>query len=303
MRVLVSDGIEKIGSDMLKAAGFEVVEQKMTPEELLANIEQFDAIMVRSATKVTKEVIEKGVNLKAIARGGVGLDNIDCVFAKEKGIPVLNTPGASSISVAELAIAHMFGVSRFIGISNVEMRQGKWPKKEYSHGMELTGKTLGLIGFGNIGREVAKRALGLGMSVVAFDPFVTTTDMDVTLTTKEGVLAQADFISLHIPFIKAEGASITAKEFAQMKDGVVLINCARGGVVCEKDLLDALNSNKVRYAGIDVFENEPATEAQAALINHPRVSVTPHIGASTDEAQLRVGAEIAQKVIDTLNKK
>ncbi len=303
MKVLVSDGIEKIGSDMLKAAGFEVVEQKMTPEELLANIEQFDAIMVRSATKVTKEVIEKGVNLKAIARGGVGLDNIDCVFAKEKGIPVLNTPGASSISVAELAIAHMFGVSRFIGISNVEMRQGKWPKKEYSHGMELTGKTLGLIGFGNIGREVAKRALGLGMSVVAFDPFVTTTDMDVTLTTKEGVLAQADFISLHIPFIKAEGASITAKEFAQMKDGVVLINCARGGVVCEKDLLDALNSNKVRYAGIDVFENEPATEAQAALINHPRVSVTPHIGASTDEAQLRVGAEIAQKVIDTLNKK
>ena len=303
MKVLVSDGIEKIGSDMLKAAGFEVVEQKMTPEELLANIEQFDAIMVRSATKVTKEVIEKGVNLKAIARGGVGLDNIDCVFAKEKGIPVLNTPGASSISVAELAIAHMFGVSRFIGLSNVEMRQGKWPKKDYSHGMELTGKTLGLIGFGNIGREVAKRALGLGMSVVAFDPFVTTTDMDVTLTTKEGVLAQADFISLHIPFIKAEGASITAKEFAQMKDGVVLINCARGGVVCEKDLLDALNSNKVRYAGIDVFENEPATEAQAALINHPRVSVTPHIGASTDEAQLRVGAEIAQKVIDTLNKK
>lgn len=302
MKVLVSDGIEKIGSDMLKAAGFDVVEQKMTPEELLANIEQFDAIMVRSATKVTKEVIEKGVNLKAIARGGVGLDNIDCVFAKEKGIPVLNTPGASSISVAELAIAHMFGVSRFIGISNVEMRQGKWPKKEYSHGMELTGKTLGLIGFGNIGREVAKRALGLGMSVVAFDPFVTTTDMDVTLTTKEGVLAQADFISLHIPFIKAEGASITAKEFAQMKDGVVLINCARGGVVCEKDLLDALNSNKVRYAGVDVFENEPATEAQTALINHPRVSVTPHIGASTDEAQLRVGAEIAQKVIDTLNK-
>ncbi len=302
MKVLISDGIEKIGSDMLKAAGFEVVEQKMTPEELLAQIENFDAIMVRSATKVTKEVIEKGVNLKAIARGGVGLDNIDCVFAKEKGIPVLNTPGASSISVAELAIAHMFGVSRFIGISNVEMRQGKWPKKEYSHGMELTGKTLGLLGFGNIGREVAKRALGLGMSVVAFDPFVTTTDMDVTLTTKEGVLAQADYISLHIPFIKAEGAAVTAKEFAQMKDGVVLINCARGGVVCENDLLESLNNGKVRYAGIDVFENEPATEAQAALINHPRVSVTPHIGASTDEAQERVGVEIAQKVIDTLNK-
>jgi D-3-phosphoglycerate dehydrogenase len=300
MKVLVSDGIEKIGADILRNAGCEVVETKLTPDELLNEIEKYNAIIVRSATKVTKEVIDRGVNLKCIARGGVGLDNIDTAYAKEKGIPVLNTPGASSISVAELAISHMFAVSRFINISNVEMRQGKWPKKEYAKGIELTGKTLGLIGFGNIGREVAKRALGLGMSVCAFDPFVTTTDMNVTLCTKEDVLKNADFISLHIPFIKSEGASITAKEFAQMKDGVILINCARGGVVCEADLLSALNSGKVKYAGIDVFENEPATEAQKALIEHPRVSVTPHIGASTVEAQDRVGEEIANKVVAAL---
>lgn len=302
MKVLVSDGIEKAGSDMLKAAGFEVVEQKYSAEELLNVIPDFDAIMVRSATKVPKEVIDKGVKLKAIARGGVGLDNIDCAYAKEKGIPVLNTPGASAISVAELALSHMFCLSRFLNISKMEMMSGKWPKKEYAKGMELTGKTLGLIGFGNIGRQVAKRCLGLGMKVVAYDPFVTTTDMDVTLCTKDEVLAQADYISLHIPFIKSEGASITAAEFAKMKDGVVIVNCARGGVICEKDLLAALESNKVRYAGIDVYETEPAGEAQMALINHPRVSCTPHIGAATEEAQLRVGVEIAQRVIDTLNK-
>lgn len=302
MKILVADGIEKVGLDILVNAGFEVVVEKYSPEELLEKIVDFSAIMVRSATKVTKEVIDRGVNLKCIARGGVGLDNIDTAYAKEKGIPVLNTPGASSISVAELAIAHMFAVSRFLNLSNTEMRQGKWPKKEYAKGIELTGKTLGLIGFGNIGREVAKRALGLSMSVIAHDPFITETDMNVKLTTKEEVLKNADFISLHIPFIKSEGASIAAKEFEMMKDGVILINCARGGVVCEKSLLAALNSGKVKYAGIDVFENEPATEAQKELIDHPRVSVTPHIGASTVEAQDRVGEEIATKVVDVLKK-
>ena len=302
MKVLVSDGIEKVGSDLLKSAGFEVVEQKMSPEELLNNIENFDAIMVRSATKVTKEVIDKGKKLKAIARGGVGLDNIDTAYAKEKGIPVLNTPGASSISVAELAIAHMFAVSRFLNRSNVEMRQGKWPKKDYSHGRELTGKTLGLLGFGNIGREVAKRALGLGMKVVAFDPFVNSTDMDVKLASKDEVLAQADYLSLHMPLIKSEGPSLGEKEFAKVKKGVVVINCARGGVVSEAALLKALNDGTVDYAGIDVYETEPPTEAQKELINHPKVSVTPHIGASTDEAQERIGQEIAQKVIDALKK-
>ncbi len=299
MKVLISDGIEEIGAKILTEAGLEVVNKKVTPEELLQTINEYDAIIVRSATKVTREVIDAG-NLKAIARGGVGLDNIDVAYAKEKGIPVLNTPGASSISVAELAIAHMFSVARFINVSNIEMRNGKWPKKDYAHGFELTGKTLGLIGFGNIGKEVAKRALGLGMTVVASDPFVTTTDMDVKLVSKDELLAMADVISLHIPFIKAEGPTIKKAEFDKMKDGVVLINCARGGVVVEKDLLEALNSGKVKAAGIDVFENEPFTEAQHELINHPKVSVTPHIGASTDEAQERVGQEIAEKVVAVL---
>ncbi len=300
MKILVTDGIEKIGADMLRAAGFEVVETKLTPEELLNEIEKYDAIIVRSATKVTKEVIEAGKNLKAIARGGVGLDNIDVEYAKSKGIPVLNTPGASSISVAELAIAHMFAVSRFLNQSNIEMRQGKWPKKEYSKGIELTGKTLGLLGFGNIGKEVAKRAIGLGMKVIAHDPFVTETNLDVKLVSKEEVITQSDFISLHMPLIKGEGPAIGEKEISMMKDGVIIINCARGGVVSEKALLDGLQSGKVAAAGIDVFENEPPTEAQTALINHPRVSVTPHIGASTVEAQNLVGEEIAQKVIDVL---
>jgi len=302
MKILVADGISAQGADIMKAAGLEVVIQKYSPEELVQNIVNYDAILVRSATKVTKEVIDAGKNLKAIARGGVGLDNIDVAYAKEKGIPVLNTPGASSISVAELAIAHMFAVSRFLNLSNTEMRQGKWPKKEYAKGMELTGKTLGLIGIGNIGKEVAKRALGLSMKVIAHDPWVKETGMDVQLVSKDEVLKNSDFISLHIPFIKAEGPSITANEFAKMKDGVVLINCARGGVVKETDLLNALNSGKVKYAGIDVFENEPPTEAQTALINHPHVSVTPHIGAQTDEAQDRVGTEIAEKLVATLLK-
>mgnify|MGYP001197197613 CR=1 FL=1 len=302
MKVLVADGIEKIGSDLMKNSGLEVIEQKMTPEELLANIAQFDAIMVRSATKVTKEVIDAGVNLKCIARGGVGLDNIDVQYAKSKGIQVLNTPGASSISVAELAIAHMFGVNRFIYKSTTMMQAGKWPKKDFSHGRELTGKTLGILGFGNIGKEVAKRALGLQMNVIASDPYVLNTDLPVKLVSKEELLQNSDIITLHIPFIKAEGATIAEKEFAMMKDGVILINCARGGVVCEKSLLNALNSGKVSSAGIDVFANEPTTEAQAELIAHPNVSVTPHIGASTDEAQERVGEEIAQKIVDVLKK-
>ncbi len=299
MKVLVSDGIEKIGSELLKQAGLEVVEQKLTPEELLVEISKYDAIIVRSATKVTREVIDAS-NLKAIARGGVGLDNIDVEYAKSKGIPVLNTPGASSISVAELAIAHMFAVSRFINLSNTEMRQGKWPKKEYSKGIELTGKTLGLLGFGNIGKETAKRALGLGMKVIAFDPFIKETDMNVSLVDKDTVVKESDFISLHMPLIKSEGPAITEKEISMMKDGVIIINCARGGVVSEKALLDGLKSGKVAAAGIDVFENEPFTAAQEELINHPHVSVTPHIGASTNEAQDRVGEEIAQKVIAAL---
>ncbi len=300
MKILVADGLSKQGVEILLNAGHEVVDQKLSSEELLEKIKDFEAIIVRSATKVTKEVIDNGTNLKCIARGGVGLDNIDVAHAKEKGIPVLNTPGASSISVAELAIAHMFAVARFLNLSNTAMRQGQWPKKEYAKGFELTGKTLGLFGLGNIGKETAKRALGLGMNVIAFDPYVTSTDLNVELTTKDEVLAKSDFISMHMPLIKAEGPAITAVEFAKMKNGVVIVNCARGGVIIEKDLLDALNSGKVKAAGIDVFENEPCTEAQTSLINHPNVSVTPHIGAQTVEAQDRVGIEIAEKVVEAL---
>ncbi len=300
MKILITDGISPEGTKILQAGGHEVTDIKLTPEELLAQIPNYDCIIVRSASKVTKDVIEAGVNLKAIARGGVGLDNIDVATAKAKGIPVLNTPGASSISVAELAIAHMFAVSRFLHLSNTEMRAGKWPKKEYSKGIELTGKTLGLLGLGNIGKEVAKRALGLGMKVIAHDPFVTSTDLDVKLTTKDDVIANADFLSLHIPLNKAEGATIKAADFDGMKKGVILINCARGGVVDEKALLDALKSGKVRYAGIDVFASEPPTDDQKELIAHPNVSVTPHIGASTVEAQDRVGIEIAERVVAAL---
>lgn len=300
MKVLVSDGIEASAEEMMRKAGLDVTNIKLTPEELLAQINQYDAIMVRSATKVTKEVIDAGVNLKCIARGGVGLDNIDVKYAKEKGIPVLNTPGASSISVAELAIGHMFAVSRFLNLSNTEMREGKWPKKEYAKGIELTGKTLGLLGLGNIGKETAKRAIGLGMNVIAYDPFVNTTNLNVKLVSKDDVLANSDFISLHMPLNKEEGPTLTAKEFAKVKKGVIIINCARGGVVSEKDLLNALNEGIVKYAAMDVFESEPPTDAQKELINHPRVSVTPHIGAQTLEAQERVGAEIAEKVINVL---
>ena len=296
MKIIITDGIEASGEEILKQAGHDVVITKLSPEELLKEIPNYNAIIVRSATKVTKAVIDAGVNLKCIARGGVGLDNIDVKYAKEKGIPVLNTPGASSISVAELAIAHMFALVRFIPQSNMMMREKKWPKKEFSAGVELTGKTLGLIGIGNIGKEVAKRALGLGMNVIAHDPFISKIDLNVRLTSKDDVLTQSDFISLHLPFIKAEGPTLTSNEFAKMKDGVILINCARGGIVAEKDLLDALNSGKVSGAGIDVFENEPPVEEEFMLINHPRVSVTPHIGASTNEAQNRVGIEIAEKV-------
>jgi len=300
MKILISDGIEDIGKKILNGAGFEIVDKKLTPEELLKEIPNYDAIIVRSATKVTKDVIDVGKNLKVIARGGVGLDNIDVPYAKGKGIKVLNTPGASSISVAELAIAHMFALSRFLHQSNTEMRNGKWPKKEYSKGVELTGKTLGIFGLGNIGKETAKRAIGLGMNVIGFDPIVKSTEAKVTLVSKEDLLTTADYISLHIPLDKKTGATITKAEFDLMKKGVILINCARGGVVSEKDLLDALKSGKVAGAAMDVFENEPPTPEESELIKHPNVSVTPHIGASTVEAQERVGSEIAQKVVEAL---
>jgi D-3-phosphoglycerate dehydrogenase len=297
MNILVSDGITQEGAKILTDAGHNVDKLKLTPEELLIKIGDYDCIIVRSATKVTKEVIEAGKKLKVIGRGGVGLDNIDVAFAQSKGIKVLNTPAAASVSVAELALAHMLAVSRFLYVSSMEMRQGKWPKKEYGEGIELFKKNLGVLGFGNIGKEVGRRGNALGMHVMAYDPIVNTVDFPVEMTTKEKILTNADFITLHLPLNKKEGPVIGKKEFDMMKKGVVIINCARGGVVDEAALLEALNSGKVAGAGIDVFANEPPTDAQKALINHPRVSVTPHIGASTVEGQERVGAEIANRIV------
>jgi len=301
MKILITDGITSEGANILAEAGHQVDKLKLTPEELLKKIGEYDCIIVRSATKVTKEVIEAGKNLKVIARGGVGLDNVDVPVAESKGIKVLNTPAASSISVAELALAHMLALSRFLHVSTMEMRQGKWPKKEYGEGIELYKKNLGILGLGNIGKEVARRGLALGMNVIAYDPIVNSVDFSVEMTTKEKVLANADFITLHLPLNKKEGPVIGKKELDMMKKGVVIVNCARGGVVDEAALLEALNSGKVGAAGLDVFMNEPPTDAQKALINHPRVSVSPHIGGSTVEAQDRVGIEIAQKVVKALS--
>lgn len=301
MKILITDGIEKSGADILLNAGFELTQKTLTPDELLLAIGDYDAIIVRSATKVTKAVIDAGTNLKVIARGGVGVDNIDVEYAKMKKIKVLNTPKASSISVAELTIAHLLAIGRFVPMSNIAMRHREWPKKEFSKGIEVTGKTLGIIGFGNIGTEVAKRAMGLMMKVVAYDAFIKTTDIPgVKMVSKEELLRVADYITLHVPFDKTAGALISKNDFEKMKNGVILINCARGGVVNERDLLEALNSHKVLYAALDVFEHEPPTQEEYELINHPRVSVTPHIGGSTKEAQDRVGVEIAEKVVAAL---
>ncbi len=300
MKVLITDGISPEGAKILTEAGLEVCQKAVTPQDLVTQIADYDCIIVRSATKVTKEVIDAGKNLKVIARGGVGVDNIDVKHAESKEIMVLNTPGASAISVAELTIAHMLAVSRFLHLSTGEMRQGKWPKKEYGKGIELYKKTLGIVGLGNIGKEVARRALGMGMQVLAYDPPFAPMDFIVEITTREKLLASSDFITLHVPLDKQHGPTIGKTEFAMMKKGVVIVNCARGGVVDQHALLEALESGKVAAAALDVFEHEPPSEAEKALINHPRVSVSPHIGGSTVEAQERVGTEIAIKVVKAL---
>jgi D-3-phosphoglycerate dehydrogenase / 2-oxoglutarate reductase len=301
MKILITDGISPEGAKILIDEGHEVDQKSLTPPELLAAIPGYHCIIVRSATKVTREVIDAGTSLKVIARGGVGLDNIDVAHAERKGMLVLNTPAASAISVAELAIGHMLALSRYLHVSTTEMRAGKWPKKEYSHGIELYKKTLGILGLGNIGKEVARRGLGLGMNVLAYDPPFAPMDFFVEITTKERLLRNSDFITLHLPFNKETGPVIGAKEFALMKKGAILINCARGGVVDEAALLEALNNGTVAGAGLDVFLNEPPTAAQQALFAHPKVSVSPHIGGSTVEAQERVGTEIALKVVKALN--
>ena len=296
MRILINDGMSADGIESLRNAGHYVEDNKIPQEELPARIGDFDVIVVRSATKVNRDVIDGGKKLKVIVRGGVGVDNIEVAYAESKGIKVMNTPAASSASVAELTLAHMLALSRFLMASNLTMREGKWEKSTYSKGVELSGKTLGILGLGRIGSELAKRALALGMKVVAYDPIVTTSPLNVMLTSKDDVLARSDYLSLHMPLEKSGKPVIAAAEIAKMKDNSYLINCARGGVVDEKALLDALTSGKLAGAGLDVFVGEPNPSPE--VVKHPKVSVSPHIGAMTAEAQKRIGAEVARLLIE-----
>lgn len=313
-KILANDGIDAIGKELLEKAGFTVVTEKVAQENLISELNEkgYVALTVRSATKVRKDVIDACPGLKVIARGGVGMDNIDVDYAKSKNINVINTPAASSNSVAELVFAHLFNAVRFLYDSNRQMPTNgdtKFEdlKKKYAKGVELRGKTIGIVGFGRIGQYVAKMALGLGMKVMAFDPFVTEATIEleiegagsvkvkITPVGLDKVIQQSDFITFHVP----GGKLITKHELASMKNGVVLVNAARGGVINEDDLLEALNSGKVAHACLDVFENEP--KPSVAVLNHPKISLTPHIGAATNEAQERIGVELAEKIIAALS--
>ncbi len=298
IRILVTDGMDQSGVEKLTHAGFEVVEQFFEPEELKDQIKNFDVIVVRSATKVRQPIIDAALEtkrLKLVIRGGVGVDNIDVDYARLNGIAVTNTPNASSAAVAELVLGHMFCLARYIHISNVTMREGKWNKKHYE-GIELNGKTLGLIGFGRIAREVAKKASALGMKVIYSDICGEMPGFDeFKFHNMDDLIAAADFISLHIPAPKDKVAVIGERQFNHMKNGAYIINCARGGIVDEQALLNALESGKIAAAALDVFEEEPTKNEK--LYKHERVSLTPHIGASTVEAQERIGEEIVSIII------
>ncbi|WP_436513850.1 D-2-hydroxyacid dehydrogenase [Clostridium thermobutyricum] len=299
-RVLTNDGLQAGAIDKLKELGIEVVNQHFNQEILGEKLKEFDAVVIRSATKLTEDVLKeaKGGKLKLAIRAGVGIDNIDIKYAQSIGIDVKNTPNASSNSVAELALGHMFAVSRFIGISNFTMRNGEWNKKLYQ-GSELSGKILGIIGMGRIGRSLAKKADALGMKIIYYTMEGKHEDLNYEFLSFEEVLKNSDFISLHVPYDKEKGALIGENELNIIKDGAYIINCARGKVVDERALLEALNSGKIKGAGIDVFENEPTTNKE--LINNPRVSVTPHIGAATDEAQNRIGEEVVETLKNFFN--
>lgn len=297
--ILVTDEIDREAIDRLKELDFNVVEEKCRECDLGDKLKNFDAVITRAATNITKEVIDRayeGGRLKLILRAGVGVDNIAIDYANKKGIKVINTPLASTISVAELTIAQMIVIARFINVSNVTMRAGKWEKKYYK-GVEINGKTLGIIGLGRIGKEVAKRADALGMKVIYYDILGKMEGYGrYKFCNMEELLKQSDFITLHTPYNPDRGFLITNNEINKMKDGVYLINYARGGLVKERDLLEALNKGKISAAALDVFEKEPTPNME--LINHPRVSSTPHIGASTKEAQDKIGKEIVNIIVD-----
>ena len=297
MKVLVSDPIAKEAIEILKASGIEIVEKTgMSPEELAKVIPEFDGIIVRSATKVTKDVIEAAKNLKVIGRAGVGLDNVDREAAKAKNIKVVNTPAATSISVAELAMGMMFSAARRIPQATFSTKAGKWEKKQFK-GFELFGKTLGIVGIGRIGTELAKRAKANGMNVIAYDPYVKENE-HAKVVDFDTLLNESDYISLHIPKTDETTHILNKAAFDKMKEGVVIINCARGGVVDEDALYDAISSGKVRIAAMDVYEVEPAKEHK--LFDLDQVIVTPHIGAQTAEGQTRAGVQVAELVRDAL---
>ena len=315
IKILANDGIDPVGKALLEGAGFIVDTVNIPQDELPAKLNAYDAITVRSATKVRKALIDACPNIKLIGRGGVGMDNIDVEYAREKGIAVVNTPASSSLSVAELVFGHLFTGVRFLQDSNRKMPvEGNTkfndPKKAYAKGIELRGRTIGILGFGRIGREVAKVAIGLGMDVLAYDLYEFNPEVELTLgggiqvkaavkvATKDEVIANSDFISIHTPFI--DKPIIGAEEFAAMKKGAAVVNCSRGGTIDELALIEALNSGKVSFAGLDVFDNEPTPREE--ILKHPKISLTPHIGAATNEAQERIGVELANLIIDFFKK-
>jgi len=295
MKILVCDKTEAESIERMRAAGLTVETNfEITPEELPNILPAYDGMVVRSRTKVRQPLIDLCPNLKVIVRGGVGLDTIDAEYARSKGIAVMNTPKASSASVAELAVGYMFALARSICKATSTMKAEKWEKKSFE-GDELGGKTLGLIGIGNIGKEVAKRAQALGMTVIANDPYVKEAE-GVKLVTLDELLGQADYISLHLPKTKDSAGMIGKAQFDKMKTGVRIINCARGGIVDEAALYEALTNGKVAGAALDVFAEEPPTDWK--LLKLDNVIGSPHIGAATREAQGRVGAEVAEKLIE-----
>ena len=316
MKVLANDGLDQSGIDALTAKGFEVITNKIPQEFLIdyINENKIKTVLVRSATTVRKDLIDACPSLEIIGRGGVGMDNIDVDYARSKNIHVINTPSASSESVAELVFAHLFSGARFLQDSNRKMplfgdSEFAKLKKSYEKGIELRGKTIGIVGMGRIGQEVARIALGLGMRVIAADSnvgrasikvkFYNNQFINVDIETEpiEGVLKHADFITLHVPAQK-EGYMIGEKEFEMMKNGVAIVNCSRGGVIDEKALVSALNSGKVAFAGLDVFINEPTPSKE--ILNHAKISMTPHTGASTLEAQDRIGLSLAEQICSIL---
>ncbi|MBM3419029.1 MAG: 3-phosphoglycerate dehydrogenase [Bacteroidetes bacterium] len=311
MKILANDGISAVGKKLLEQAGFEVITEKVTQDNLAAavNQQEIDMILVRSATSVRKDVIDACPRIKLIGRGGVGMDNIDVSYAREKGIIVINTPASSSQSVAELVMGHLFSMSRFLNDSYKNISTGDFStlKKNYAKGTELRGKTIGIVGFGRIGQSLASYAYGIGMHVIAIDQNEYVADIPVnvgnqsiiipckTHTNLTKVLDQMDFISLHVPKQSDGSAVIAANEFDKMKKGAILVNAARGGVINEDDLLNALDAGKIAGCALDVFENEP--NPRKDLLNHPKIACTPHIGAATIEAQDRIGEELAALII------